>query len=87
MSISILIAVELALVLVALGFLLEAQSNSTVSNVVAGLIIILGVFFLGYALFRNTSIPSKEAPVFGSVDKSRTQQVDSLLRIDNSPKV
>ena len=40
MSIGVLIVLELALILVALGFLLSSQSNSMVSNVVAGKFIV-----------------------------------------------
>lgn len=69
MTITALIAIELALILVALGFLLSSQSNSMTSNVVAGVIILLGVCFLIIAYSKNSSLPSgKEAPIFGSLN-------------------
>lgn len=69
MTLAALIAIELALILVALGFLLSSQSNSMVSNVVAGVIILLGVCFLIIAYSKNTSLPAgKEAPIFGALN-------------------
>ncbi len=65
MSIGVLIVLELALILVALGFLLSSQSNSMVSNVVAAVIILLGVCFLIYAYSKSTTLPTKEVPTFG----------------------
>ena len=72
MPILVLVAFELSIIIIALGFLLESQSNSTMSNVVAGLVIVVGICCLAYALSKSTSLPTKELPSVGSVPDSST---------------
>ena len=65
MPILVLVAFELSIIIIALGFLLESQSNSTLTNVVAGLVIVVGICCLAYALSKSTSLPTKELPAVG----------------------
>ena len=64
MTITVLIAVELALLIVGLGFLLQSQSNSVISNVVATILIIAGLACLAYGVSKSQegTIKTKDAP-------------------------
>ena len=66
MSLEILIAIELALIVVGIGFLVQGQSNSAISNVIAALLIIVGLACGMYSFSKSMSggVPQRDIPIF-----------------------
>ena len=66
MSIMALMAIELALVVIGLGFLVQSQSNSAISNVVAAILILGGLICGMYTFSQGLSnkVPSVDLQTY-----------------------
>lgn len=65
MAVPILLVFELALIVIALGFLLYTQSDSMVVNIVAAIIIVLGVVCLAISVSKGFTIPASKRDLEG----------------------
>ena len=59
MNMDYLMVIELAMITIALGFLLQSQSNTVVANIVSAIVILVGVICLALTLsnWSNRNVP------------------------------
>ena len=58
LAIPVLLTFELAVIMIALGFLLHTQSDSMVVSVIAAVIIVLGVVCLAISISKGFYMPA-----------------------------